>query len=226
MRRATKHAAPAAPSLAPGDVVPADRRAGFDGTLVSEERYGGLDFPSGSFAGGNAVHTEFVDCLLAPGDSDGVALAGARMIGCRWTAPRAASLDARDVRIDNCEIVEPRFGAADLHGAVLDRVAIDGGKIDYLNLRGATVKDFTITGAVLGEIDLGEATVGRLRFVDARVGRIDVRHATLASVDLRGAELGEVDSLPDLRGSIINDLQLYDLAPALADHLGIEVSDG
>lgn len=217
---------PVPPSLSTGGLARADRHPGWDGAPADEEHYEGIEFPPGSFAGSDGRHAEFVDCLLAPGDADGVRLAGARLQGCRWTAPRAAAFDARGARLDNCQIDEPRFGAADLHGAVLDRVAVGGGKIDYLNLRGARLADVQITGTVIGELDMTDSSVRRLRLADVRLGRISVRHAALRFVDLRGAELAEVDSLPDLRGATINDRQLYDLAPALAAHLGIEVVPG
>lgn len=223
-RRTTEPAAAKLPTLQFDRLIPADADAAFTGgALVDEERYEGLDFSGFSFAEAHAPHTEFVDCVLAPGDIDGLLLTHARIIGCRWMAPRAAAFDAANARLDNCEIIEPRFGAADLHGATLDRVAIDGGKIDYINLRGASIADLTISGTLVGELDIADAKVRRLTIVDSRLGRLDVRGSSLTAVDLRGADLGEVDSLPHLSGSVINDVQLYDLAPALAAHVGIEV---
>jgi uncharacterized protein YjbI with pentapeptide repeats len=58
------------------------------------------------------------------------------------------------------------------------------------------------------------------------VQRLDVTRATLSRVDLRGADLSGLDGLAHLRGAVISGDQLLELAPALAEHLGIDVVDG
>src|SRR5699024_4120028 len=135
-----------------------------------------------------------LDCVLPAGDATGAQLSGVAISASRWHSPRAAQLSAANTRWSNSEIIEPRFGAADLHGGAWDRVAVTGGKIDHMNFRGATITDITVEGTVIGEIDLSDARVQRLRFIDCRIGRLHVEHSTLQWLDLRSTDLGEVDS--------------------------------
>ena len=64
-----------------------------------------------------------------------------------------------------------------------------------------------------------------LRFERCRVAVLDVTRAALTRVDLRGAELSGLRGLASLRGATITSGQLLDLAPALAEHLGVTVVD-
>jgi uncharacterized protein YjbI with pentapeptide repeats len=53
-----------------------------------------------------------------------------------------------------------------------------------------------------------------------------VTGASLEEVDLSGASLGSIVGVESLRGAIMSDTQLADLAPVLAAQLGITVRDG
>ena len=78
---------------------------------------------------------------------------------------------------------------------------------------------------VLTEPDFGSARLTGVRFDGCRLVAPDFSRATLAKVDLSGAELVAPRGLTSLSGATISRLQLLDLAPALADQLGISVAD-
>ncbi len=111
-----------------------------------------------------------------------------------------------------------------LPGSDLTRVRLRGGKVDYLNLRAATLTDVHLDDVVVGELDLGGASATRLR-VDGALGRLDVTGADLRDVDLRGADLRAPTGLAGLAGAVVSPAQLLELAPALADHVGLRVLD-
>jgi uncharacterized protein YjbI with pentapeptide repeats len=104
------------------------------------------------------------------------------------------------------------------------RVRFRGVKLDFLNLRGATLQDVVFEDCLLGEVDVADASLTDVDFT-GRVDSLSVRNATLARVDLSGATLQTLSGLDHLRGAIISAAQLLDLAPLLADHLGIAVRD-
>ena len=56
-----------------------------------------------------------------------------------------------------------------------------------------------------------------------RIDRLDCTGAKLADVDLRGARLTDIGNIEGLRGASISIEQLLDLAPALAERLGIRL---
>jgi uncharacterized protein YjbI with pentapeptide repeats len=53
----------------------------------------------------------------------------------------------------------------------------------------------------------------------------DIAGATLSKVDLSGARLRSLIGVESLRGAIVSQAQLHDLAPLLAAELGLEVLD-
>ena len=48
-------------------------------------------------------------------------------------------------------------------------------------------------------------------------------HATLLDFDLRGARIARIEAVANLVGATISTEQLLDLAPSLADELGINL---
>jgi hypothetical protein len=78
---------------------------------------------------------------------------------------------------------------------------------------------------VLGEIDASDAELTDVDFAGSRLDNFGVRNATLTRVDLSCATLETLSGLDHLRGAIVSPAQLLDLAPLLADHLGIVVAD-
>lgn len=118
-----------------------------------------------------------------------------------------------------------RIGALLAFGAELLRVSFLGGRLDYVNLRGATLAQTQFVDCRIAELDLGAAALKEVRFVGCRIDRLVLAESTLQAVDLRGAELTEVERLDRLAGATLTETQLLQLAPALAQTLGIRIEN-
>lgn len=197
----------------------------YDGDLEPDGDFDSLELRDLDLSGQNAENARFLDCRLIGCVLDDVVLSHAQIADTVLAGVRAHALDAvesawRDVAVTGC-----RLGSVTAYAAQLTRVRITGGKLDYVNLRDATLTDVVIEDCTLGELDLVGARLVRVRLDRCRVGQLDVTRATLDRVDLRGAELAGIRGIDHLRGAVITPEQLADLAPALADHLGLTVSD-
>jgi hypothetical protein len=85
--------------------------------------------------------------------------------------------------------------------------------------------DRTHQGEVI-ELDVGEATLTDVAFPGSAVRRMRLDYAALNNVDFRGAiELDLASGRDCLRGAVIDSTQLVELAPGLAQALGIVVRD-
>lgn len=134
------------------------------------------------------------------------------------TTPRSTS--------PNVSFLDGALAGVQAFGAKLRRVVFERCKIDSLNLRGATLRDIEFRDCDLSAVDFGEATLTSVTFPDSEIRRARFGKATLKKVDFRGArELDVADGCDALRGAIINNAQLAELAPALAHTLGIVVKD-
>ncbi|WGW12912.1 pentapeptide repeat-containing protein [Saxibacter everestensis] len=210
---------PAKPTLSLGQLRP----AGPDFRLFDGEVYEGCHFEGHRFDSQDASDSEFIDCLFEDCSLNAASLRNGRFRDSRLTRVSAAELDCANSHWRNIEFSDVRLGAWEWHGARMDRVAVSGGKIDFINLRGAVIGDLTLSDCVIGELDLSGATARRLSLAGCRVERLVVDKATLSGVDLRGAEISVIQGIDSLRGTLISRDQLYDLAPALAAHLGVSV---
>jgi len=152
-----------------------------------------------------------------------------------WTARAASLVNSVVERADvvtlsaaesgwwNVEVLQSRIGSAELYDAVLRNVHFVRCKLGYLNLRGANLTDVAFTDCVISDLDLLRATATRVSFAGTRIGRLELSGSKLEDVDLRGASLADIGTLEGLRGATITLDQLLEIAPALAEGLGIQV---
>jgi uncharacterized protein YjbI with pentapeptide repeats len=84
----------------------------------------------------------------------------------------------------------------------------------------------TFDNCVLSDVDFSGATLTRTVFRHSRLTRANFTHVTMNEVDLRGAELGITVDPTCLRGAIVTTAQLMDLAPLLAESMGLTIADG
>lgn len=173
----------------------------------------------------NANNAKFLDCCLTRCRAEGLLLRRARFVETLVVDLKAVTVDLTESVWRDSMLTGGRLGVAAAPGAQLTRVRFRGAKVDFLNLRGATLQDVVFEDCTLGEIDATEASLTDVDFPGSRVDVLGVRGATLARVDLSGATLQTLSGLDHLRGAIVSAAQLIDLAPLLADHLGIVVRD-
>jgi uncharacterized protein YjbI with pentapeptide repeats len=84
---------------------------------------------------------------------------------------------------------------------------------------------FTIEGARV-DADLSGATVIDTRFAGSELRSVELAEVRLTRVDLRGSQLEEPrGGVTNLRGAIVDPVQLVGLAPMLAHGLGIVVAE-
>ena len=215
---------------AAGRRVPADRPfvlpdlTAFVGTsLEPRGDYDAIAFVEVDFTGQDAGDARFLECHFERCALDGLSLRRARVLGSLIADAHGASVDLADSTWRDSEVRGGRLGAVQAPGAALTAVRFRGSKVGYLNLAGANLDDITFDGCELGDIDARGATLRAVRFIACSIKELNVTEARLSKVDLSGATLSSLIGVDNLRGAIINQAQLVDLAPQLAAQLGLEV---
>ncbi len=181
-----------------------------------------LAFTDGDAAnGGRFLESAVTDCVF-----DGTNLRRARMndlwaSGTRLTGCSLAETNWLDSALVGCSLA-----GVEAFGAVLRRVVLRRCKLDSVNLRAAALHDVVFEDCVLRDVDFGEARFDGVTFPGSRVERARFGRAALKRTDLRGAvAIDLADGYDALGGAVISSGQLLDLAPALAQTLGIIVKD-
>lgn len=189
------------------------------GDTREAERYVGTDL-----AGRRLSHTTFRECVFDGVSLEESDLRGVHLIESVLTNVGAAALAAPRSFWRDVVCTGSRLGSAELYETTWRSVTFEQCKISYVNARSAHWRDVMFRDCVLDELDLGYASVQRLAFVNCQVNTLELASAQLAHVDLRGARLSTVNGLEGLAGCWITEEQLTSLAPLLAQHLKISVS--
>ena len=211
------------PILSP--VALPELRAGDPSGLRPHESYDGLDFPAADLRGLDLAGISFLECSfteLSAGETD---LRSASFVDTRFERLDAPILSAPRSRFRDVSVTASRWGSAELYDAEWQSVHLVDCRLGYVNLRGATLHDVLFTNCTIDELDLGGATAHRTAFVDTRIDSLDVTGATLTHTDLRGADLRRLTGLEGLKGATLTALQVAELAPLFASHLGLRVEE-
>jgi uncharacterized protein YjbI with pentapeptide repeats len=216
--RPSSSPAPRISFVEPTRLVDADAQ-----TLESHESREGERFDGGDVSGVDLSGISFMECALDAVTLTETGLRGARFVDTRVTASFATSLIAARSTWRRASLENPRWGSAELFESGLDSVHLRGGKIDFLNLRGSTLTDVLIEDAQITELDLGGFTGTRVAIRNCRLETIDFTRATCVDVDLRDTSFSRVNGIEGMRGTILNEIQLAEFAPVMANLLGIRI---
>jgi uncharacterized protein YjbI with pentapeptide repeats len=191
-----------------------------------------------------ATGFEIEDALLAGVELEAVRASGGRIARCALSDVRLAGSRLRSLALIDVIARDGDASNADLTGARLKRVVFErtrmtgvtfaeveveevvfrGCRLDLASFRAAKLARVAFEDCVLDEADFYAAELRQVRFERCQIRRADFEQARLTSVDFRSSDLDEPRG--ELRGAIIDSVQLAGLAPLLAFRLGIKVDDG
>ena len=185
------------------------------------------------------------DLRLAEADLSGAGLSAISLLSCRFSEVFADDTDLTAARLVDCrlerlsstylhsprstwravELTGSRIGAWEIYDADLESVLIEDCRLGFANLAGTVLRDVLIRSTRIDELDLSGIEAERVRFEDCQVGTLRLRGGSLSDVDLRGLEMRVVSGVDSLGGATVSGEQLTELAPLLAQHLGLRVED-
>ncbi len=193
------------------------------GGLAADGEYDTVRFSERVFNEPTARNAKFLECAFT-----GVSFQGGQLRGSRF-----GDVWLQDVRLTGVDLAETNWldatvvggvaAGVSAFGAQLRRVAFHGCKLDSVNFRGALLAQVSFDECLLRHVDFAGATLTKTVFTKSRLVETDFTGVTLDQVDLRGAELGIIIGPDSLRGAIITTAQLMDIAPLIAENLGIAV---
>ncbi|HEX6468551.1 MAG TPA: pentapeptide repeat-containing protein [Streptosporangiaceae bacterium] len=208
------------------DLPYADALQAHDGTWSPGVTYDTIHVDGGTAEDVDAAHARFLECAFTRVTFDGGSLRRARLADVWLHETRLVATDLAETEWLDATLLDSVLAGTAAYGAELHRVVVRGGKLDSVNFRDAALSDVRFENCALRRVDFAGAELDKVSFSGCRLGEVDLTGATLKKVDLRGAaELGITGDHASLRGAIITTAQLVDLAPALAQSLGITVSD-
>jgi uncharacterized protein YjbI with pentapeptide repeats len=189
-------------------------------------------FDGDTFVESVATGARFIESAFVGVAFDGGRLRKARLSDVWFEQTRLVALDIAEASLTDVWFTGCVFAGVQSFSTLLRRVTFRGCKLDSVNFRDCTLTDVSFEDCMLRDADFGGARLTRVSFGGATLTGADFTRVTCKSVDLRGARLDSSSEVPgikagydSLRGARIDSLQLMTLAPLLAHHLGITVTD-
>lgn len=191
--------------------------------LETDGRAERLLFESDDAAGVDLEDAVFTECIFRSVSLQGSPMARVTFGDCRIEEVNAPVLESPESGWWNTAVVGGRIGSAELYGSTFRSVKFERAKLGYLNLRRAKIKDVEFRDVHIEELDAGGANLERVTFIDCTIDTLALNGAKLKDVDLRGARLRTLSGITALKGATVSFEQLMDLAPILANELGLRV---
>ena len=193
--------------------------------LAAGEMAEDLDLVEADLSGGDLSALTLLSCRFSEVFANDTDLAAARLVDCRLERLSATYLHSPRSTWRTVELLDSRIGAWELYDADVESVLIEECRLGFTNLAGTAVRDLLIRGTRIDELDLSGIEAQRVRFEDCRVGTLRLHGGSLSDVDLRGLEMTVISGVGSLTGATVSSGQLTELAPLLAQHLGLRVED-
>ena len=216
-------ACPRPPVLAAPDL--GRLRDGEADELTAGEMVEDLALVEADLSGGDLSALTLLSCRFSEVFANDTDLAAARLVDCRLERLSATYLHSPRSTWRTVELIDSRIGAWELYDADVESLLMENCRLGFTNLAGTTVRDLLIRATRIDELDLSGIDAQRVRFEDCQVGTLRLHGGSLSDVDLRGLEMRVVSGVGSLAGATVNGQQLSELAPLLAQHLGLRVTD-
>jgi uncharacterized protein YjbI with pentapeptide repeats len=208
------------------DLPYAHRLEPFIGDLEREGDYEWLRIEDRTIDDVDAGMARFNESVLSSVAFTGGRLRRARLDTVWMHNIRTVGTDLAETTWLDTECISSLLAGTQFYGAHVQRAVFHRCKFDSVNLRAAKLRDVAFVDCLLRDVDFAGATLTGVSFPGTTLDRVDFTKATLARVDLRGAASLSITSGADaLRGAVISTPQLFDLAPVLAQHVGLIVKD-
>ena len=216
-------ACPSPPALTAPDL--SRLRDGEADELTAGEMVEDLELVEADLSGGDLSALTLLSCRFSEVFANDTDLAAARLVDCRLERLSATYLHSPRSTWRTVELVDSRIGAWELYDADVESLLMENCRLGFVNLAGTALRDVLIRATRIDELDLTGIDAQRVRFEDCRVGTLRLHGGGLSDVDLRGLEMTVVSGIGSLAGATISSGQLTELAPLLAQHLGLRVTD-
>ncbi len=205
------------------DLPYADTLRPHHGDLAADGDYEGAHFDGLDLDAPQAPGSRFMECAFTRVTMQDGQLRRARFNDVWMREVRLTATELTDSNWIHATIIGSVAAGVIAHGSRLRQVTFRGCKLHGVNFRAATLTEVTFEDCMLREVDFGGATLRRCQFPGSQLHDTDFSQVTLDKVDLRGAELGIIITPGALKGATISSAQLAELAPLLAEHVGITV---
>ena len=180
------------------------------------------------------------DCSAEHSKVKSLVLNDSKLLKCDLSGAKIDSLQLQDCLFERCTMVASKFANSSWHAievidgrcsgiqlqtSRLKNVLFKNCKLDFANLRFARLENVIFESCVITELDLYNAELKHVAFVDCAIEEVEFSASKLKHVDLSESTIVSVRGLQGLKGATIAPEQLIQLAPYMAQEIGLIIKD-
>lgn len=123
------------------------------------------------------------------------------------------------------EMAGCRCSGMQLQESLMKNVVFRSSKLDIVNFRFAKLENVLFDSCVINGMDFYKAKLKNVVFENCIFENVEFSESQLVSVDMTKSTFASIKGLRYLKGAVINYSQLMQLAPAMANEIGVIVKD-
>ena len=123
------------------------------------------------------------------------------------------------------QIIDSRCSGAQFQMRAIENAMFKGCKLDLANFRFAKLKNVIFRDCLISDTDFYNAELTNVHFDKCNIEKIELSGTKNKNLDLRSSQLGSIHGSGSLKGAIIDSMQLMQLAPYLAQEIGLTIKD-
>jgi uncharacterized protein YjbI with pentapeptide repeats len=173
--------------------------------------------------------TQLVGARISHSELEGVDLSEARwrdvtLFGCRLKQVNLSSARFSGLTIERCEFVACRMTGVQFTETIFKNVLFEDCRLDYAVFSGVrTTGPVGLIGSNLTNAVLTHCRLTASSITGCRLADLELNDCSLRGTDLRGNDLSQLHGLLSLRGAIIDEVQLMELAAITVKDLDIKL---
>jgi uncharacterized protein YjbI with pentapeptide repeats len=137
----------------------------------------------------------------------------------------AAGLDCNSAYFEHTTFFNSRASGVQAYESKQKQVAYIDCKLDLANFGGSQLKNVRFENCLLQNADFTNVTFDKVEIIGCELEESNFSNAQIKSLDLRGSKLVGIIGTTSLKGALVTYDQLLELAPSLAQDIGLVIKD-
>lgn len=167
----------------------------------------------------------FKACQLVSVDLSTLSLPQLTLRECLVSNSEAAGLDCNSGFFEHSTFRNTRASGVQMYESKQKYVTYNDCKLDLANFSGSQLKKVRFENCLLYNVDFTNVLFDGVTFMGCELEKTNFSNARVKGLDLRSSRLSEVIGSASLKGALVTYDQLLELAPSLAQDIGLVIKD-
>lgn len=171
-----------------------------------------------------AKNVYFKQCQLLAVSLSTLSLPALTLKDCLLSNCEAAGLDCNSAYFEHTTVSNSRTSGIQLYESKQKQVTYIDCKLDLANFSGSHLKHVRFENCLLQNADFTNVSFEKVEFIGCELEKANFSNARVKSLNLRSSKLVGIIGTTSLKGAMVTYDQLLELAPSLAQDVGLVIA--